>query len=377
MPFEDTYITLVIHSTDRAESLAGILKSHDIEASIEDVVVDGVIIKSARRVRIKASDLPHALKITESGDSYSPALAEMKMAGMSGNLLIPVDFSESSSISVHVGFALARRFRIKPVIMHCYVAPIISPLVADTGIENMDLESEEVMNAQTAIDIRKNARKLLDDFEKQIIEKQKIGEYPDVKFSTTLLEGVAEEVILEYCKVNNPLLVVMATRGKHRKEEELIGSVTAEVLDSSRTPVFTVPEHYKFRELKEIRNLILFCNLDEQDVKTLDQLMRMFKYPECRFILVPAMKKVSDDMKRRLYSLKDFFESHFPASEFKVEIPFVNQYREGIDRIINDYNVDLLIIPNKKTNIFSRIFHPTIAHKFLFERDMPMLVLPV
>ena len=39
--------------------------------------------------------------------------------------------------------------------------------------------------------------------------------------------------------------------------------------------------------------------------------------------------------------------------------------------------VQMLIVPNKKRNILSRLFNPGIAHKILFERDMPLLSAPV
>ena len=35
------------------------------------------------------------------------------------------------------------------------------------------------------------------------------------------------------------------------------------------------------------------------------------------------------------------------------------------------------IIPNKKKNIFARLFNPSVAHKILFLTDTPMLVVPV
>ena len=38
---------------------------------------------------------------------------------------------------------------------------------------------------------------------------------------------------------------------------------------------------------------------------------------------------------------------------------------------------DLIIVPNKKKNIFSRFFNPGVAHKVLFQTDIPMLVIPV
>lgn len=369
----DDYITLVIHTPARAQSLKNILESHGMSVKLEDFVSFKSPVTVAQRVKINVKDLPLALKIIESGENYSPALIDMKMAGMSGNLLIPVDFSESTNTAVSIGFKLAKRFSVHPVIMHSYVAPIFT---ADEAVDGIDGENE-ILEAEASQDIREITAKRLTRLRSEIKNLQKEGQLPDIKFSTMLQEGVAEESILEYCKLTPPFLVVMATRGKDKKEEELIGSVTAEVLDSCRVPVFTVPENCKDVKIEDIKNLILFCNMDQHDILTVDALMRMFDYPECDILLVPAMQRKITKVSDKINALLEFFKSNYPTANFSTFIPTEDDFRKDIDDIITRRDIDLLIIPNKKTNIFSRIFRPTIAHKFLFERDMPMLVIPV
>lgn len=369
----DDFITLVIHTPERAQILKNILESHGIEVRIEDFVSFKSPLTVAQRVKICPKDLPLALKITESGDAYSPALIEMKMAGMSGNLLIPVDFSESSGLAVAIGFRLAKRMGVHPVVMHAYVAPLYNPSTV-VGDEN---DLDEIAEVEESSDIRDAASKRLNRFKGQIMEWQSKGIIPEIKFSTTLLEGVPEEVILDYCRQSPPVLVVMATRGVDKKEEELIGSVTAEVLDSCRVPVFTVPEDCTIEEIEDVTRLMLFCNMDQHDIITVDALMRMFDYPECQLTLVPSIDRKRTKQTERMQALCDFFNKNYPTSRFGVFLPASDDLRSEIDSEVNRIGIQLLIVPNKKTNVFSRIFHPTLAHKFLFERDMPMLVIPV
>lgn len=373
----DDFITLVIHTPERAQVLKNILEQHGVVVKTEDFVSYRASVAVAQRVKIRPKDLPLALKITESGDEYSPALIEMKMAGMSGNLLIPVDFSPSSRLAVTIGFKLAQRIGLHPVVMHSYVAPIFSNPIP--GIDGLQTGDETVEEVQETKDIRDRSALALSDFKRKIKEWQDAGSVPDIKFSVTLLEGVAEEAILEYCKSAPPELIVMATRGIDKKEEELVGSVTAEVLDSCRVPVFTVPEGCDIENIEEIRHLMMFCNIDQHDIITIDGLMRMFDYPECRITLVPVVDRrgVRRNIKEKMDALCTFFNTNYPTATFNVYMPDFKKFREDIDSAIPELNIDLLMVPNKKTNIFSRIFHPTIAHKFLFERDMPMLVLPV
>ena len=52
---------------------------------------------------------------------------------------------------------------------------------------------------------------------KEIEREQESGTIEKVQFTTMLNEGVAEDVIKEYCRLSSPALVVMATRGKRQE----------------------------------------------------------------------------------------------------------------------------------------------------------------
>lgn len=380
MSTTEKLITLVIHTPERAGILKGILESHGMKVELEDFVVSHSTIRVAERVKISEEDLPLALKILESGDNYCAASMAMKMAGMSGNLLIPVDFSDSSMLAVKMGFNLARRLSVHPVLMHAFMAPLfasspfgsadLSPIAADPGGT-----TEEVVEIS---DIRQAAEAAMHKFKKRISNAMSEGKIPEMEYSSLLMEGIAEEVILNYCRETPPMLVVMATRGIERKEEELVGSVTAEVLDSCRVPVLTVPDICEPLNIKDINKLLVFCNVDQQDILAMEVLMRMFDYPACDIAIVPVTeKKRTSKVTSRIDELVSYFNKTYPNSSFRTIFPEVSDFRKGIDAIIKEQGIQLMIVPNKKTNVFSRIFHPTIAHKFLFERDMLMLALPI
>jgi len=374
-------ITLVIHTPERAGILKDILENHGVEVRLEDFVVSKSTLRVAERVKIHQDDLPLALKILESGDNYSQISNTIKMAGMSGNLLIPVDFSDSSILSVRVGFGIAKILGAHPVVMHCFVAPLFAPSAMNEGETPDDdveiIEENEILASQTIKDLRKSETKRLSEFRNKIKNCQERGEVADIEFSTTLMEGVAEEMILNYCKETPPMLVVMATRGVEKKEEELIGSVTAEVLDSCRVPVLTVPDNQMDLDIRDLKKVLMFCNVDQHDVLAVDTLMRMFSFPDVEITLVPVEEKKKNLTAGKIHDLCNYFRENYPTSKFKVYIPKSNDFRRAVDGYISEKSIQLLIVPNKKTNIFSRIFHPTIGHRFLFERDMPMLALPV
>ena len=371
----ENYLTLAVHTRARAERLRDILVSHKVEVTLDEMNLPEFPDLEAFRVRIPIEKLPVALKLMESVENNSSAGIEMKMAGMSGTLLIPVDFSESSILAVKVGFSLAHKIGIRPIILHTYLSPMFAPN------DQIDPTADMVPDGAAVIedrDMYKIESRQLEKFKTKVREMQENGELPDLRFSTLLLEGVPEEVIIDYCKEHLPMMVVMATRGVSRKEEDLVGSVTAEVLDSCRVPVFAVPENYKMPKVEDIRKLVMLCTLERHDISAVRALMQIFNYPTCEFWLVPVEEKNSlNNTGKKLSELRNFFTHTYPMSEFHKHPIEDGDFSDGLDRFIREHDIQLLIVPNRKTNVFSRIFRPSIAHKCLFRRDMPLLALPV
>ena len=79
-----------------------------------------------------------------------------------------------------------------------------------------------------------------------------------------LREGIPEEEILRYSKEYRSRIVIMGTRGKNQKDIDLIGSVTAEVIERSRVPVLAIPENTPFKQLAEAKRIAFITNFDQR-----------------------------------------------------------------------------------------------------------------
>lgn len=376
MSNENVLITLVVHTPDRAFKLKEILEFHNIPVSLEDVAVEGIPVdEPPKKVRIPASSLIEGLKVLESGDNNAAPLALIKMTGIGNSLLIPVDFSPLSRLAVRAGFFLADKFGVEPIILHSFVTPVFTPgdnvFLDPTSGEDRELEAVE------DADLRRIASSQLSDLKRAIIDSQKVGVLPDIKFSTTLLEGIPEQVILEYCRENKPVMVVMATRGADKKETDLVGSVTAEVIDAGRTPIFTVPENFGLTGMERIRRIAMFCTFTGYDVVTLRWLMRSFDYPSCEFYLLPAGDRPVVKVDHKLEELCAFLNKMYPTARFHHPVLDSGKFDDRIKKFIENKRIELIIVPNKKSSALSRFFKPTLAHRILFEKDIPLLVLPV
>ena len=298
---------------------------------------------------------------------------------MGSELLIPVDFSEMTQLAVSFGFEIARRLDLDPVLL--YASPVPLPAIYDTypeDIGGLDNEVVQIEEMEVGLEMYKAGESGMERLKKQILAWQKEGRVIDLKFKTVVSEGMPEEVIREYARFNNPRVIVMATRGIQKKEEELVGSVTAEVLDNCRTPLFAIPENYKLCKVSDIVRLVALCSLEGNDEACVDELMHMFGSPSVDMWLVPMGEKLNPEKQfASVNELTANLEQKYPSSKFHaLELPDIDK-REVLESFMSENDIQMIIAPNKKKNIFARLFNPGIAHKILFEKDIPLLALPV
>lgn len=377
---EDKFITLAIHTTEHAVALKKLLEAHSIEVRLNKYMATGVPIAVGVRVMIHEKDLMMALKVTESLEHLSSLNPDNILSGHKGELLIPVDFNEYCMCACRSGFELASRMQLQPVLLHAYPTPVFSPSFsldesANLGVDN-SLE-EEYNDVVLTKDLQKQGRKNMKDLIEKLHEEQKQKIIPDLTFKAIMEDGVAEDVIKEYCRNTPPSLVVMVTRGKEKKGKQLIGSVTAEVLDDCRVPVLSIPENCNFTLEKEMKEVIYLCNMDQNDLISIDTFMRMFEYPEINVTLIPINNREEKNLKAKLIKLRDYFNKTYPTAHFITAILPSKSFMADFNNYESQRGTQLIVVPNRRKNAFMRLFNPGIAHRLLFERDLPLLAMPI
>ena len=94
---EDKLVTLAIHTFEKAQILKTMLETEGIEVYIHNVNQIQPVVSAGVRVRIKESDLPHALRIIEDSKWLNEDAEQEEKAGpQEKKILIPIDFSDYS-----------------------------------------------------------------------------------------------------------------------------------------------------------------------------------------------------------------------------------------------------------------------------------------
>jgi nucleotide-binding universal stress UspA family protein len=365
-------ITLAIHTYERAIPIKTILEHEGIYVELNNVNLSTPVVSPGVRIRIKESDLPLALRIVENPDIF--ATPEMTAGKASGVILVPTDFSPHAFKAAKLAMALAAKQKCDIEFLHAYIPPTKHDTVQLS--DAYDFELADIAASQR---MQREAENLMKRFINEIKSAIKAGEIPAVKFTSRIAEGIPEEAILEYARQQKPQLIVMGTRGANKKEAELIGSVTAEVLDSCRISAFTVPETIDLQQFNQLQNVAFFCNLDQEDLLALDALHRLFPTRELNITLIDIPSKIirTGQSAKARQNLLDYCCTHYEGfhfSQLTVDPKTILKEFEPIDR---QAPFQLLCLPNKRKNVFARVFNPSLAHKILFRADIPMVVIPV
>lgn len=369
---EDKLITLAIHTYEKAQILKTLLETEGIEVYIHNVNQIQPVVSAGVRVRIKESDLPHALRIIEDSnwlkesDDDEAKEKETKQK----KILIPVDFSDYSIRACEIGINYAAEIQGEVMIMHAYFSPYFP-----TAIPIGDSLAYQVNEEESVYHVLKRVQADMDNLCNLIKRKIESGELPKVKYDYILREGLPEEEIIAYCKEYNPTLIIMGTRGKSQKEMDLIGSVTGEVFEAHKTPVLAIPENTPFKNLKEIKNVAFATSFNQRDLVIFDKFMELIKGFDFNIHIFNISTSKDEWNEIRLTGVSEYFKKQYPDAAITHTVLADGDLLLAIEKFVRNEHIDVIALGTQRRNIIARMFNPSIARKMLFHTDTPLLVM--
>lgn len=369
---EEKLVTLAIHTNEKANILKNVLEKEGIEVFINDISNKQANASPGVRIRIKEVDLPRALNVVESRHLFSYDEEDTyRIDDGRKRILVPVDFSDYSMKACSIAFNMARDLDAKVKILHVYFNPYYP--TALPMAEAFAYQGKEEKEFQNIIEkVRKNIQKLCNTIDEKIAS----GDFPPVNYSYVLREGLPEEEIVNFTKEYKPSLIVMGTRGKDQKDKDLIGSVTAEVIEMTQIPLITVPENTPFADFKLVKHIAFLTNFSQRDLESFDLMTKLLAPYDMKISLTHiALKKWDRWDEIKMEGIKSYFSKQYPNLKFDYQLIETEDMLKSLDEYIKNDNVNVLALTTSKRNIFARMFSPSISRKMLFHSDTPLLVL--
>lgn len=366
----EKWVTLAIRTYQRAQMIKAVLEQNGIETVIHNLNLENPEMAVGVRVRIKEDDLPQALSIVEDKEKAWEEEARKNEPPKGRNILIPIELTDQINEVCKYGFYFAKKINADVVFLHTYLSPAYTISSSySTEINTYSLADTEMLRRI----VRSNSADVenLTNLVNRWIET---GEIPKVKFSFELREGVPEEEILSYCKKESPSLVVMGTRSRFQKDENLIGSVTAEVLEACKSPVMAISLGLKLLPEK-IRRIAFLTNFDQKDLIAIDTAISFLNKDHLELVFIHATQKKESWDEVMLAGIKEYFANHYPNLKTEYALLDKEKNLEQIQPFLEASKIDLVALNTRKRSLFSRFFNLGIATRLLFNTDTPLLVM--
>ena len=275
---------------------------------------------------------------------------------MNPTILAPVDFSHVSINAAQYAAQFAHNIHANLKLIHIVQLPVVYgeiPMLIG-NYEHIVDEGHVQMNALV--------KKL----------KHELGEELNVQFEIKTGSPLYE--ISEMAEKENPLMLVIGTRGLGGMERFLLGSVTLSLTKESPVPVLVVPDNWKFTPVVKIG---FATDLQKVVNNTPDDVIRKFTDK-----LDAELHIMHNDPNYHEYEPVYMQEGLLLDTMFarqKHQFHFLHSTftEEGIISHAKKNNLNWLMVQPHKHSFFDEMFGHQHTREFVLHAEMPVLVLPL
>ncbi len=368
---EDKLITIAVHNYARAEILRTRLEAEDIACYLKNINLVHSVISGGVKVRVNSKDLEKALRVVEKVSENFRDEYQTETEGTSRSvqrILVPIDFSDYSVNACRYAIGLAEKLNAEIKLMHVYYNPVVNSMpLTDTYYYQVNMD--EIIR-----EIELRAKTSMEQFYADLKEKIEIDNIQGVKLDYMLVRGIASEEIIAKSEEYKPDVIIIGTRGQGERENDLIGSVTAKIIEDAKVPVLVIPEDSLYEGIATI-NILYATDFDESDYKAMKKLMNILAPFEFRLYCVHIGKPNNLEWdKAKMNTLKEKLINQYPDYEIECSLLEEEDFLKGIQELIREKRIDIISLVTHKRSLISKLLNPSVARKVLFHTNIPFLV---
>ncbi|WP_068471840.1 universal stress protein [Saccharicrinis aurantiacus] len=366
----DKIITLATVTYEKAQLIKSLLDNDGVSCFLEHVNLIQGAISTGVKININEADFETAIGIfdalreVEYSDKHN-AIPDYKS---DFKILVPIDFSEYSNKAIDIAFDWVCKIKGEITLFNCYFSPLGSAL--NFGDTNMyDVNAEEL-----SMSLRVESEAKMEKCKNRLEEKIEKEDIKGVSVKTSIQRGVAEYEILNYADEYKPSILVMGTRGADKKVVDLIGSVTAEIIEMAKVPVLAVPEKFDYKGIDQLLSFAYLAIFEEPDYLALEKLLKILNPLNANITCAHVTKESDLDKNRiKMEHLENYTKKKLEG-EINFEMIQNDDFWLGIEDFVQEKKINVLSFTTYKRNLITRLLNPSVAKKMLFHSTTPLLV---
>lgn len=355
----------------RAILVQSILESEGFECYLSNVNLIQPLISSEVNVNIRESDVEQCISLVASllkkhGSEKEKALIKLRKIR---RILVPVDFSGSTTSIVSFALRLAEKFKAEIMLQHVFfIAPLNEASLEGTLIYSQGAySSDQILES----DARSKTEKLAKEIKLSIKEQNISG----VRIKWQVQLGTPAESILHYCESYQPGIIVMGTHGGGQSFESIFGSTTHRVVREASVPVLAIPENLNEKAFGTFNSILYSTDFEEFDFKAIRKLINICSPFNAKIFCTHFDCEDTNPVdKFKMEELKNYFINEFPNQNFNFDIILCKELVSGIQEYTEKHNINIISLTTHKRNVFMRWLIPSVTKKILFNTKIPLLV---
>lgn len=273
-------------------------------------------------------------------------------------ILLPTDFSKNSINAIDYAAELFKDVECEFYVLNVQKA---SSFISD----DMMVVSSSATIYKTLIDAaKKSISNIISDIEKK--HKNKKHKFHSIVDYDNFIDAISQ-----VSKSYNIDLIVMGTKGASGLEKIIFGSNTVRVIQRCNMPVLAVPDGCKFKGVSKIAfatsNLRLFKT---NEFKILKEMM-VLNNSKLDILHLADQNHLAYDA----YDNMDIFNNNFSGAKHEFIDTTSAEMYNAVNNYIENNNIKMLAIMNKKHSFLERLFNTHTVEKFAFKINTPFLVM--
>ena len=362
---EDKLTTIALLPYSKAEILRELMEAEGIECYLENINLIQGAGASGVKVRIAESNVKKALPILNRMMGKIEVIARQN----ENIILTPIDFSEFSKKAAIAAFDIAHKLKSKLIFYHVipqpeyFTLPYTDFISYDPSLfvpsENREKESQG------------KCKVFMNELVAEIGKKQ----WGEIESEFIMKMGREEDDILAYAGEHPPRLIVMASKGRHTIHDDLMGTLTADIISRAKVPVLAIPEKMKRFRFESLKKVVYATNFDEKDFVAVDKLMSLLRPFQTKVycLHVGQKEEVTWDL-AKLEGMREVLKRRHMHSDLECVYLQGKDLLQKIETYIKKHGIDIISLTTHKRNMITRLFNPSIAKEMLFHTEIPLLV---
>jgi nucleotide-binding universal stress UspA family protein len=296
----------------------------------------------------------------------------MESTGKSGKgtILVPVDYSENSTLACRYAAKIANKSGNEIVLFHAFYSPAFD-LIELTG----GLQTQEQLRADVTEKLIESETQDIKRFIDSLFEHAEFKEFSKDKIRYEIKAGLAKDELIATSNEICPDMVVMGTKGSGKKSTSLFGSITEAAILKLKVPVLTVPGEYKFIGEENLRNVVYLTDFDESDFASIRRLMQFTQMFNMGIHCIHIGPRTDKWEMLKMEGLKDYFKNAYHQESVECHILMPDpDLLQSLDKYVQENGINMIALTHKKRNLMEKVFKTSVAKKVFYHSEIPLLV---